>query len=116
MASPIAIPVGVRQIALRIPALIAAAADFPLLPSVHRIAGTLVALVTGAPTPVLAQAPSAALVKVESNVVPLHVGSPVLEEAASAVEACEAVEAACEEEAAEECEEEAAVDAIGNGR
>jgi hypothetical protein len=108
----IAMPDEVRQIALPIPTLIAVAADFPPLPSLRRIAGTLVALVTGARAWVLALAPSADSVKVESNVVPLHVGSPVLEDAASAVEGCEGEAVS----AVEVCEEAAAGDAIGNGR
>jgi len=96
MASPMAMPAGVGQTALPIPVLIAVAAVPPPLPILRRITETLVALVRGALARALAPAPSAALVKVESNAVPLHVDSPALEEAASAVDAASAVEAECE--------------------
>jgi hypothetical protein len=93
--------------------LIAIAAGFLPLPAQRRIGEALVALVTGAPASVLAPAPSAALVKVELNVVPLGADSPALDEAAvSAVDAGSAVEA-CEE--VEACEA-AAADVIGNGQ
>jgi hypothetical protein len=99
---PIGIPVEVGQTAFPIAVLIAVTmVPYPLPRLRYRTTTTLVALVRGAPAPVLARESSAALVQVESNTVPLRVDSPVLEEAASAVGACE---------------EAAAVDAIGNGQ